>query len=237
MISLKIDAMKTMKLNMLAAAMVVGLAGLAQAQDAGVVNSFNSSVLNSAIPDGNPNGTTFTTAFSGIQGTITNVTVSLDITGGFNGDLYAFLAGPNGGFSVLLNRVGLTTGNSTGYSDPGFNISITDESANNIHYYQTEGGTSGVQLTGTWAPDGRYIDPQSSPGVFAATSPTADLSSFNNHSINGTWTLFIADLSGGGQATLVSWGLTVVTVPEPQTWMLMAGGIGSLLLLRRYRKP
>ena len=83
--------------------------------------------------------------------------------------------------------------------------------------------------------DGRAIDPQSTPSVFDAASTGANLSLFNNLVANGQWTLFIADLSGGGQSTLVSWGLTVVTVPEPQTWAMAIGGLGLLLTLNRRR--
>jgi hypothetical protein len=59
------------------------------------------------------------------------------------------------------------------------------------------------------------------------------LSLFNSTLPNGAWTLFIADLSSGGQSTLVSWGLTIVTVPEPQTWAMLVGGAGMLLAFRR----
>jgi subtilisin-like proprotein convertase family protein len=62
------------------------------------------------------------------------------------------------------------------------------------------------------------------------------LSAFTAANANTTWTLLIADMSGGGQATLVSWGLTVVTVPEPQAWTLLAGGVGMLLAVNRRRK-
>jgi subtilisin-like proprotein convertase family protein len=61
------------------------------------------------------------------------------------------------------------------------------------------------------------------------------MSVFNSMVPNGQWTLFIADLSAGGTSTLVSWGLTVVTVPEPQTWAMVAGGLGMLALRRRAR--
>jgi hypothetical protein len=50
---------------------------------------------------------------------------------------------------------------------------------------------------------------------------------------DGNWTLFIADLSAGGQSTLVSWGLTIVTVPEPQAWMMIGGGFLMLVGLRK----
>jgi hypothetical protein len=45
---------------------------------------------------------------------------------------------------------------------------------------------------------------------------------------NGEGTIFIADLSGNGQSTPVTWGSTVVTVPEPQIWALLGGGLAVL---------
>ena len=63
--------------------------------------------VNEAVPDGNPSGLALVTNLTGMGGIITNLTVSLDISGGYNGDMYAYLRGPNGGFAVLLNRVGV----------------------------------------------------------------------------------------------------------------------------------
>lgn len=193
--------------------------------------------VGTAIPDGNPTGLTSTANISTLPGTITSISVTLDITGGFNGDLYAYLAGPVGGFSVLLNRTGVTTGNSFGYSDPGFSVTFTDTAANSIHLYQANSPTfNGTgQLLGTWAPDGNEIDPQSNPSLFNANAAN-DLTSFLGNAANGNWTLFVADMSPGGQSTLVNWGMTVVTAPEPQTWVMVAGGIGLLFVLNRGRK-
>jgi len=217
---------------------VIALASASLAQAQVIVTNTSSVSVNTAIPDGNPGGMSSTTSFSGVQGTITDVSVNLTISGGFNGDLYAYLSGPSSGFTILLNRVGVTSGNSFGYGDSGFNnITLSDSSANNIHNYQSDSPImSGGQLTGIWAPDGRNIDPQSSPSSFDTASTSTDFSSFVGGAPNGNWTLFIADMSSGGQATLVSWGLTVVTVPEPQTWVLVAGGVGVLLALNRRRK-
>jgi subtilisin-like proprotein convertase family protein len=227
--------MKAIKSKFLAA-MVTALllTGVTQGQ---VVTNSSFTSVNTLIPDGNPTGLASSTNWSGVSGPIASVTVTLDITGGFNGDLYAYLAGPAGGFAVLLNRSGLTGSNPFGYSDTGFNITLSD-GAVNIHNYQlsTPSFNGSGQLLGTWAPDGRNIDPQAAGSLFDSTTPTADLSSFTGNSANGAWTLFIADLSSGGQATLVSWGLTVVTVPEPQTWILLAGGVGALLVFNRRRK-
>src|SRR5690348_10338464 len=73
--------------------------------------------VNVAVPDGNLNGLALNNDLTGMDGTISSLTVSLDLSGGFNGDLYAYLAGPNGGFGVLLNRPGVTGGNAFGYDD------------------------------------------------------------------------------------------------------------------------
>ncbi|HEV2696098.1 MAG TPA: PEP-CTERM sorting domain-containing protein [Verrucomicrobiae bacterium] len=222
--------MKTIaKLTCLTMALL--FAGLAQGQ----TYTYSSGTLNTLIPDGNLNGMTTSGTISGLaDAVITDVSVTLDISGGFNGDLYAYLVGPGGQMAVLLNRVGMSSGNAFGYSDAGFNITLNQSGAN-IHNYQS-GGTytlTGGQLTGTWAPDGRHIDPQSAPSAFDAASTAANLAQFNNVNPNGSWTLFLADVSSGGQSTLVNWGLTVVTVPEPQTWAMLAGGAATLLMFRR----
>lgn len=206
------------------------------AQGQALTNTFNFTVTSSNVPDGNPVGLANSGTISGVAGSITNIQVHLNITGGFNGDLYAYLAGPLGGFAVLLNRSGLTAGNPFGYADTGFNITLEDGNPN-IHGYQlgSPSYNGNGQLLGTWAPDGRNINPQSAGSVFdAASTASGLLNAFNNTIPNGSWTLFIADLSGGGgQSVLVSWGLTVVTVPEPQTWAMLAGGAGMLLAFRR----
>ena len=189
-------------------------------------------LVNQLVPDANVNGLSLTTNLSITGGAISDVTVSLDISGGYNGDLYAFLAGPNGGFAVLLNRVGVSNdASSFGYGNQGFNVTLSDSAANNIHYYQSASYSlnGGGQLTGTWAPDGRNIDPKNSaPSLFGSTAPSAFLSSFNGTDPNGGWTLFLADLSTGSQSELVSWGLDVVTVPEPSVVALGIMGLGLL---------
>jgi subtilisin-like proprotein convertase family protein len=229
-----------MKSRVLAGA-CTGLFLLGVAQGQTYTTNVSSTTVNTPVPDGSTVGIASSANISGALGLISSVSVSLDITGGYNGDLYAYLTGPSGQIAILLNRSGLSGSDPFGYSDPGFNITLSDGSPN-IHDYQlpiddaTYNGDG--QLTGTWAPDARNIDPQSSGATFDATdpNPAADLSSFVNGNADGNWTLFVADLSAGGQATLVSWGLTVVTVPEPQTWLLLAGGIGMLVAFNRHRK-
>jgi len=187
--------------------------------------------VNQWVPDANVNGLSFSTNLNITGPYINSVTVGLNISGGYNGDLYALLAGPNGGYVVLLNRVGISNNASSfGYSDHGFNITLSDSAADNVHYYQSfDYSLNGNgQVTGTWAPDGRYIDPMSAPSVFGSTAPTTSLSSLNGVNVNGTWTLFLADLSVGGQSELLNWTLDVVTVPEPSVCLIGILGLGLL---------
>lgn len=195
--------------------------------------------VNQAVPDGNASGLALPANLSGISGIITNLTVSLNISGDCNGDLYAYLRGPNGGFTVLLNRVGVTSGNAFGYSETGFNVTFDDSASyNNIHFYQNLSYdlNGGGQLTGTWASDGRAIDPQSNPSIFDTTQPASLLDSFNGTHPNGTWTLFIADLSSGGQSTVVNWSLNITAVPEPSAYALLGIGCALFLASKRMRR-
>jgi len=212
--------------------MICALAGLGRAQL--VTNLFSPvASLPVAIPAGNPVGVTETFNVSGVGGAIADVQVSLDITGGFNGDLYAYLVGPDGTLSVLLNRVGVTAGNAYGYGDAGMNITLDGAAVNNIHDY---GNTMGYSLSGTtWAADGRNVDPQSPGATLDGTATTDGLNVFNGDmNTDGTWTLFIADMvGGGGTAELNSVGLTIMTAPEPQTWVMAGSGLALLIAIRR----
>jgi subtilisin-like proprotein convertase family protein len=216
--------MKLLIAILAAMSLIVGV----QAQTA--TNVFQQTA-NEVIPDANPTGLFSTIAVGGLSGSIQNITVTLDITNGFNGDLFAYLSFDSG-YAVLLNRVGVTDGNAFGYSDTGFDVTFDDSADyNNIHLYQNyEYQLNGIgQLTGTWSSDGRDIDPQSDPSRFDTTSPTATLDSFDNLDPNGTWTFFVADMASGYQSTLVNWGITIITVPEPTTiqFLVTFGGLAA----------
>jgi hypothetical protein len=66
------------------------------------------------------------------------------------------------------------------------------------------------------------------------------LGEYNDYGRTGTWTLFIADLSGGdtGDSQLISWGVTAV--PEPVTEALavfvLFGAVARLVARRARRK-
>ena len=173
--------------------------------------SATSEQVNTRIPDGSPLGLVSTLEVTSPIERITDVSVTLQLSGGFNGDLFAYLVhGSN--HAILLNRPGKTLVNPLGYADAGFSITLNDAAAEgDIHAYrQTLFGNPATPLagplTGLWAPDGRDAD----PALVLDTEPrTATLSAFSGFNPNGRWTLFIADMDAGYTSTLVSWGLEI----------------------------
>lgn len=218
---------------------IILLAGLMAAGVNGqtlTTNSYSQTV-NTIIPDDNPNGVASTISVTGIYGTIVGISVSLNVTNGYNGDLYGYLVNSNGGtFAVLLNRVGVQSGDSFGYSDSGFHVTFADTATDDIHFYQNGSYSldSDGALLGIWAADGRNIDPGTNAATLGATAPTLTLGSFVGTDPNGDWTLFLADLSGGYEATLQNWQLDITTVPEPGTNLLFGlGAAGMAFMLKR----
>lgn len=60
-----------------------------------------------------------------------------------------------------------------------------------------------MQLTGTWQPDGRNVDPNAVTNLSPRTSL---LNSFQTLGGSGDWALYVADLSSGDSHVLESWG-------------------------------
>jgi len=158
------------------------------------------------IPD-SQNGGLVGVGFSGVVSTIpsgydiiSGLTLTLNISGGYNHDLYAYLAAPNGTLVQLFNQPG-----SPYTSGSGFNIRLGDLYGAGI---QSASQTEGVSLTGDYHALGNFSD-------------------FNGGHANGTWTLFFQDLSpGGGATTLDGWSLDITAVPEPVNVALgIFGGI------------
>jgi len=194
-----------------------------------------------SIPDGSAVGWSATATVSDYNPYITDVSVTLRLSGGYNGDLYAYLS--YGSVLVpLLNRVGVTDGNSFGYGDTGFyDVTLSSSAANDVHFYQNFSPSytdPGGQLQGTWQPDGRAIDPQSTPSAFDSASRVT-FASYNNLNPNGTWTLFFADLSSGAQSQLENWSLNISAseVPEPvNVALIVFGGVFGVVTAFRSRR-
>ena len=192
---------------------------------AGTLNCLNTSAAlinfsgspNAPIPDNNASGLAFgftvTTPFSSLD----SVVVTLTISGGYNGDLYAYLS-HGSGFAVLLNRVGVTGSDPLGYSDSGFNVTLSP-GGTDIHQYRTTlgGAPPGGVLTGNWGADGRLLPTD------VTRANTLDV--FNGANPNGDWTLYFADRSPIGISTLNSWSVGIEAVPEPANIALAVFGV------------
>ena len=179
---------------------------------------YSSGTLNTPILDADPTGISSDIIVSGSGAVLNNVSVLINVSGGYNGDLTAYLT-YNGNLVPLLNRVGTGSGDAIqmlfGYSTAGFdNVRLSDVGSVNIH----DAITPGASPT-SYHPDG------------------GNLAAYNGSDPNGTWTIFFADMASSGgssSSTLVSWSLDVTAVPEPVNVALgiLAGLCGAVGLVR-----
>ena len=198
------------------------LASLVSANAVIYTTNWNSGFANGGVvPDNNFSGWSDTRTVGAIPaGTFTSLSVDLNISGGWNGDLYAYLV-HSSGFTVLLDRVGTGVSgvSAFGYGDAGMNVNLA-ASGTSIHQYGGNSTFSGVP-SGSWQTD----------------NTSGSLASILSTNPNGTWSLFVADLSGGGVSTVQSWGLQmdIVAVPEVETWVAaaLAGMFGAFWLNRQ----
>ena len=207
--------------------LVLGAGFTAQA---GIIYNYGGSPFD--IPDGNLSGVYSQITVSGANASLLDITVAIQISGGYNGDLYAYLS-YGGALVPLLNRVGVSSGNGFGAAGAGMNVTLSDLGPNNIH---TAG--DGV-LGGTWRADGQTISPTGLPESFSPGGGSITLDgAFGNMDPNGTWTLFFADVSkGGGTARLDSWSLGITAVPEPVNVALgIFAGVVLVVLVVRSRR-
>jgi subtilisin-like proprotein convertase family protein len=160
-----------------------------------------------SITDGSPIGVVSQGTVSGLDTSISSITVGFNITGGFNGNLYAYLVAPNGEVVTLLNHIGTGTfGSLASGFDNGFLLSDTAGSSLSS---TAANGTAGQQLTGTFLVGG--------------------LTGLYGDNPNGQWTLFFADtVAGGGTSVLNSWTLNITAVPEP---VVLALAVFAAMLL------
>jgi subtilisin-like proprotein convertase family protein len=179
---------------------------------------------NATIPDNNASGLAFSFNFSApAPVVISGLTIDLNLVGGWNGDLYAYLS-HGSSLAVLLNRIGRTASNPDGSGTSGMTVEFSDLYSPDIHNF------AGGVLTGNFAADGRNVNPLTALDTDART---ASLGNFLGADPNGSWTLFFADLSPAAVATVQSWTVSVgTTVPEPATATLLGAAV-LLGLIRR----
>ncbi len=197
------------------------------------------------IYDGNQVGSVFTGNFTANSWErAVAVTVTLNITGGYNSDLYGYLVAPNGTVMMLVNQsanllgTGMNNVTLTGFtmsSATAFNIGGSYPGAQSLTAYNNPIQNPGTQsvdgnglLTGVYSPIGSMLY---GPGYNPANDLTAGQYA-NLPAASGVWTLYFADMmqddGGNGNHTLNSWTLTLAVVPEP---VELALGLFAVMLI------
>lgn len=185
--------------------------------------------LGTTVPDNDLVGLTDTRTVALAPGlVVTGVSVGLTLSGGWNGDLYAYLA-KDDGFAVLLNRPGRDADSPEGSDTSGMTVTFADDAFADLH---TAIATMQGAVTGSWQPDGRAVSPAT---VLDTDLRTALLADFSGMNPSGDWTLFVADLNSGDQTKVESWTLNLSTtaIPEPSSLWLPVLGFAAVLLPRR----
>ena len=133
-----------MKLPFYSAGLILGLA-------AGTLYAQSTFPVNQVIPDGNPVGLTVTGTMTNFfnYSLVTSVTLGLNVSGGYNGDLYAELVSPDGGVVTLFNQPGVTAGNPFGFGGSGMNVTFSDLAVATL---QSSPETAGTTVTGQYQP-------------------------------------------------------------------------------------
>ena len=136
---------------------------------------------------------------------------------------------------MLLNRIGRGAGDPDGSATSGFTTFTLGSAASTDVHVAT--GTAGSPLTGNYAPDGRDIPPISSGSAFDGASQDATFATLLGENPNGSWTLFFADVAPGFSGSISDMGVSVTSIPEPRTWVLLtlfAAVFGAVKLGRVY---
>jgi MYXO-CTERM domain-containing protein len=226
-----LPSLPPMKSNLiLTAAALLAVATVAHA--ASVTETYGPFTPGTPIADNDPVLTPFLLSItdSAIV-SLTQVEISFELRGvsttGFASDLFASLIrtplgnllDPTDPAAVLLNRVGQSDLDPVGFAYNGWNITLSDSAALDIHEASLEGGV----LTGLYQPDGRLLPTDVARPSFLAV--------FVGLGGNGDWRLNLGDLAPDFTLELVSWELkltgdTLTTVvPEASPWTA-----GALLL-------
>ncbi len=122
-----------------------------------------------------------TTRFSNFAvsttGTVGNLSLRINLTHTFIGDLDTYLISPTGTRVLLFGQRGSTSA--------GFNGTLSMSAADSVTNWPTNTTTP---ITGDWRPEG-------------------DLTAFNGQTLSGTWRIEVTDQAGGDFGSLNSWAL------------------------------
>ncbi len=185
---------------------------------------------------------------SGLQNSIVNITLTLNgfVRSARPDDVDMLLVSPTGRTLIFFSDVGGNGTTSTG----SLTITLSDAAAAFLP-------DAGPLASGTFRPTNESL--QETTGNFPAPAPNGPYGSpggsvggtgggptglgfatqFNFTNPNGTWSLYIVDDTngtGGETGSITSWQLDIIAVPEPSTWLMVAGGLAVLLGIARARR-
>ncbi len=105
---------------------------------------------------------------------------------------------------------------------------MEDAAATDVH----DVSSAASPILGSFQPDGRNVSPLAADDASVRTTSLAD---FISAAAGGDWSLLIADVAAGDEATLVSWSVSLTgdVVPEPSVGLL--GVLALLVMVRRRR--
>lgn len=162
---------------------------------------------------------TSTLNFTGLAGSVTKVTLTLNQLGhAYPDDLVFGLVNETAGLGIVFMS---GAGGSTDVD--GVNLTFADDASQLL----PESFVGGQITSGTYLPSnyGAY--------EFTFANNTPLFAGFNGLDGNGNWTLYADDLfSPDGGEVAGGWTLNITTdagaVPEPATWAMMIGGFGMV---------
>jgi hypothetical protein len=212
----------------LAAVVGVATSGWASIDFTGSGGSYTATSTDSAsIPDYPDTGVAYSLHFNDSYfNNIIAISVTFTTTGGWNGDIYAYLSHGDG-IAYLLNRVGASSGDADGYNTSGFNnITLSSSGTTDIHGVPTP-----TTAHGAYEADGRV--------AYTDTARPDTLNVFGGANPNGDWTLYFGDEASGNTSTLTSWHVDLTAVPEPVNVALGVFGVvvvGTIVVRRYFTK-
>lgn len=186
----------------------------------GVINAQTYSFTTSTpIPDGvtaasgcgsgTTPGSVVTTINVPLTATITDptkVTINLDLTHVWLGDVVAKLSTPSGANCALIKRAGAALDDACGdSSDFGAGNILSFNAANTTTMNVATPGSAASIPAGSYAPTG-------GTSTFPSTIPLCNLSTFlNGVAVNGNWTMTFYDHGNGDTGTVNAWQLIFTT--------------------------
>lgn len=154
--------------------------------------TFDSGVVNLAIPDNNGAGITTTITVPDGTGTVLDVNALLNINHTFVGDLILRLTSPNGTTVVLVDRLSHPEINFGDGEDLIGSYEFDDDTANTL---PTSPGVAGPPIP---------------PGIYQAEGLLSD---FDGETADGDWILFLSDNGPADTGTLNFWQLILAAMP------------------------